>query len=111
MQAEANSAEAIDRATRTLLRAMVDANDLTEEQIISIFFTTTVDLNADYPAAAARRLGWSEIPLLGAQEIEAPDQMPRVIRVLMHCETERTRPQIRHVYIGNTATLRPDLHE
>lgn len=111
VQAAANSPEAIDTATRRLLHAMVDANDIAEEDIISIFFTTTVDLNADYPAAAARKLGWSDIPLLSAQEIEVPNQMSRVIRVLMHIETERTRPQVRHVYLGDTVTLRPDLHE
>ncbi|MBD3297369.1 MAG: chorismate mutase [candidate division Zixibacteria bacterium] len=111
VQALSNSPEAISAATQELLRAMMTANDLDEEQIISIFFTTTTDLTADYPAAAARELGWTDVPLLGAQEMDVPNQLSRVIRVLMHVETERTRPQIRHVYLGETAALRPDLSE
>ncbi len=111
VQASSNSTEAIRTATQDLLRTMVTANDLVEEQIISIFFTTTVELTAAYPAAAARDLGWTDVPLLGAQEMDVPNQLPRVIRVLMHIESGRTRPQIRHVYLGDTIALRPDLSE
>ena len=111
VQAAANSPEAIDSATRQLLMAMVEANRIAVEQIISIFFTTTVDLNAGYPAAAARQLGWSDVPLLGAQEVEVPGSIPRVIRVLMHIDTGKPRAEIHHSYLGSTVTLRPDLHE
>lgn len=104
-----NTEAAIEAATQELLLQMLDANRLSPEWIISIFLTATVDIDAAYPAAAARKLGWTDVPLLDAQEIEVQGGMPRVIRVLMHVETELTRAQIRHVYLGNAANLRPDL--
>ena len=70
----------------------------------------TTDLNADFPAAAARAMGWTDIPLLDAQEMEVPGAMERVIRVLMHVESDLTRGEIAHVYIGTAEALRPDLH-
>ena len=108
--ADANTKEAIAQATQTLLRTMVKANRVDDRQIISIFFTVTTDLNADFPAAAARAMGWTDIPLLDAQEMEVPGAMPRVIRVLMHVETEIPRAEIAHVYLGPAEALRPDLH-
>lgn len=105
----ANSQEAISVATQRLLRDMVAANEIQHDQIISIFFTMTTDLNAAFPAAAARALGWTDIPLLDAQEMEVPGGMPRVIRVLMHVETHRTLAQIHHVYLEAAAALRPDI--
>lgn len=106
-----NTEAAIEAATQKLLRQMLEANRLTPEWIVSIFLTATVDIDASYPAAAARKLGWTDVPLLDAQEIEVQGGMPRVIRVLMHVETELTRAQVRHVYLGNAANLRPDLAE
>lgn len=108
VQAPSDTAEAISTETKALLREMVAANDIRPDDIISIFFTTTVDLTADFPAAAARQLGWTDVPLLGAQEMEAKQGMARVIRVLMHVESERTRAQIRHIYLGEAVKLRPD---
>lgn len=105
-----NSKEAIKQATQTLLRGMVTANKIEDQQIISVFFTVTTDLNADFPAAAARAMGWTDIPLLDAQEMEVPGAMARVIRVLMHVDCELTRGEIAHVYIGAAEALRPDLH-
>jgi chorismate mutase len=105
----ANTAEAIGGATERLLRAMCEANQIDQSAIISIFFTVTVDLNAGFPAAAARALGWTDIPLLDAQEIEVAWSMPRVIRVLMHVESETPRADIRHVYLDAAVSLRPDL--
>lgn len=105
-----NSKEAISAATQTLLRGMVTANKIEDQQIISIFFTMTTDLNAAFPAAAARAMGWTDIPLLDAQEMEVPGAMARVIRVLMHVECDLTRAEIAHVYIGAAEALRPDLH-
>lgn len=110
VNAEANTKQAIAQATQTLLRAMVAANKIDDEQIISIFFTMTTDLNADFPAAAARAMGWTDIPLLDAQEMEVPGGMGRVIRALMHVETGISRAEIAHVYLGATEALRPDLH-
>ena len=106
-----NTEAAIEAATQKLLLQMLEANRLSPEGIVSIFLTATVDIDASYPAAAARKLGWTDVPLLGAQEMEAKDGMPRVIRVLMHVETELTRAQVRHVYLGDAAKLRPDLTE
>lgn len=105
----ANTREAIGDAARRLLVAMCDANGVGPDTIISAFFTQTIDLDADYPAAAARALGWTDVPLLDAQELDIAGGMPRVIRVLLHVETERSKAGIRHVYLGQAATLRPDL--
>ncbi len=105
-----NTAEAILSATRQLLRAILEANPgLRPEDIASIFFTLTPDLDATYPAFAARQLGWVETPLLCAREVPVPDAMPRVVRVLVHWNTERPLQAIRHVYLGRAARLRPDL--
>ena len=107
---KANTAEAIGAATTRLLVAMSEANGIEPPAVISAFFTVTTDLNAAYPAAAARALGWIDVPLLDAQEIEVPAGMPRVIRVLLHVETDRARRDIRHVYLDEAVALRPDLH-
>lgn len=104
-----NSEAAIEAATQQLLLRMLAANGLTPARIISIFLTATVDLDASYPAAAARKLGWTDVPLLDAQEIEVQGGMARVIRVLMHADTKLSRAQIHHVYLGDAARLRPDI--
>lgn len=106
----ANTKEAIADATQSLLGQMCAVNHLDRSSIISVFFTLTADLDADYPAAAARAMGWTEVPLLDAQEIEVPGGMPRVIRVLMHVESTLERHEIQHVYLGQAKVLRPDLH-
>jgi chorismate mutase len=106
---EENSAAAIDQATQDLLLAILERNALHPDDIISVFLTATVDLDADYPAAAARKLGWTNIPLLDAQEIDVHGGMQRVIRVLMHVESPRRREEVHHVYLGRAAELRPDL--
>ncbi|NPA30886.1 MAG: chorismate mutase [Chloroflexi bacterium] len=106
----ANTRESILAATRDLLRAICQANPgLRPDDMVSIFFTLTPDLNAVYPAYAARQLGWLQVPLLSAQEIPVPDALPRVVRVLIHWNTARPASAIRHVYLGEAARLRPDL--
>ncbi len=106
----ANTRESILAATRQLLRAICQANPgLHPDDMVSVFFTLTPDLNAAYPALAARQLGWLQVPLLSATEIAVPDAMPRVVRVLIHWNTDRTQAAIRHVYLGAAARLRPDL--
>lgn len=104
-----NSRAAILDATRVLLEAMVQANGIRLQDIISVFFTLTPDLNAEFPALAARDMGWNQVPLLCATEIGVPGAMPRCLRILMHVETERSPEEMRHVYLGETARLRPDL--
>ena len=92
-----------------LLRALIAANDICEEEVASVFFSTTVDLTAAYPAGAARRLGWRRVALFGAQEQAVRGALPRVIRILIHWQTTRTLAEIQHVYLGEAAALRPDL--
>ena len=104
-----DSQAAILEATRELLQAILAANPgLETEAIGSIFFTVTDDLSAVHPALAARQLGWTEVPLLCAREIPVPGSLPRIIRVLLHWNTELPQSAIRHVYLGAAAALRPD---
>lgn len=108
---EKNTPEAIVEATTRLLKAIVAANELRTEDIASIFFTTTPDLNADFPASAAREMGWSLVPLLCAREIDVPTSMPMLIRVLLHVNTTKSQQEIKHQYLGEAANLRPDLSD
>ena len=92
-----------------LLCALIAANGIREEDVASVFFSTTADLTAAYPAGAARRMGWRQVALFGAQEQAVRGALPRVIRVLIHWQTARTLAEIQHVYLGEAAALRPDL--
>src|SRR5216117_4570266 len=91
--ATANTSEAILNATDELLRALQQANGFLPEDVESAIFTSSPDLTAEYPARAARRLGWLDVPLLGAAEVAVPDGRRRCIRVLLHFYT--TKPQRR----------------
>lgn len=105
-----NKEEAILEAARSLLEAMAAANPgLAAEDIASAWFTTTPDLNAAYPAKAARQLGWQQVPLLCTQEIPVPGGLPLCVRVLLHWNTEKKQDEIKHVYLGGAVALRPDL--
>ena len=104
-----NTKEAILAATRDLLMQMVEVNGIDVEDVASIFFTATTDLNAAHPALAARQLGWVRTALLCAQEIEVPDGMPQVLRILIHWNTTVPIEGIQHVYIEGTERLRPDI--
>jgi len=106
---ETNTAETIREATAELLQALVEANDIEYDRVASILFTTTMDLNAAFPAVAARELGWSDIALLNAHEMAVPGALPRCIRILLHVNTERTAKEIRHIYLRDARKLRPDL--
>lgn len=105
--ATANTREAICSATQELLRRLIEANEIPMEEIASAFFTVTDDLDAEYPALAAREIGWVYVPLLCAREIAVPGGLARCIRVLLHVNTEKTQEQIRHVYLREAAILRP----
>jgi chorismate mutase len=105
---DANEADAILDATEELLREMIARNDLAIEDMVSCIFTCTEDLNAEFPAVAARRIGLSQVPLLCAREIDVPGALPRVIRVLLHCYADPARPP-QHVYLREAVTLRKDL--
>src|SRR3954454_7799841 len=104
----ANEADAILDATDALMRAVLERNELTAEDLVSCIFTVTDDLDAEFPAVAARRMGLSRVPLMCAREIPVPGALPRVIRVMIHCYVpEQHEPQ--HVYLGEARKLRLDL--
>jgi chorismate mutase len=104
----ANTADAILAATDELVRELMERNALVSEAMVSCIFTLTDDLNAEFPAVAARRLGLDQVPLLCAREVPVPGSMPRVIRVLMHYHAGEDH-QPRHVYLGEARALRLDI--
>lgn len=105
---EENTTDAILDGTEELLRAILERNALESEQLVSCIFTTTDDLNAEFPAVAARRIGLSAVPLLGAREMNRPGALPMVIRVMVHCYADPERPA-QHVYLRDAVQLRQDL--
>jgi chorismate mutase len=105
---DANDAEAILGAAEELMQAIIDQNSLDADDLVSCIFTCTRDLDAEFPAVAARRMGLSAVPLLCAHEIDVPDALPRVIRVLVHCYADESTPA-RHVYLREAVSLRKDL--
>lgn len=107
----ANTSEEISEVTQELLLAMMERNGVRHDDVISVLFTTTPDLNASFPATAARGIGFGDVPLLCASEIDVPGAMPLTVRVLLHAYTERARSELRHVYLRNTSSLRDDLPE
>ena len=96
-------------ATTELLQAVLAKNDLQADDLISVIFTATPDICSEFPAYAARQMGITDVPLLCASEIDVPGAMPRVLRLLAHVETERSRSDVRHVYLRGAAALRTDL--
>lgn len=105
---EHNDAEEILAATDELMRELMTRNALTPEALVSCIFTLTDDLDAEFPAVAARRMGLDKVPLMCAREVPVPGSMPRVIRVLVHCYAEDDH-SMRHVYLRGAASLRADL--
>ena len=107
---EQNVAADILAATRELLLELLSANGIsTYEEIVSAVFTTTPDVNAVFPAEAARSLGMSQVPLLCASEIAVPNSMPRCIRILLHVNTDQPQSAMKHVYLRDAKRLRPDM--
>ena len=106
----ADEPELILEATRELLDAILDANEnMKPEDVGSALFTVTDDLTSTFPAEAARQMGWGLVPLICAMEIPVPNSLPRVIRVLVHWNTETPQNEITHVYFRDAVKLRPDL--
>ena len=101
-------AEVLD-ATTELLSAVLERNQLTPDDLISVVFTATPDLRSEFPAYAARQMGITNVPLLCAAELDVPGAMPRVLRLLAHVETDLGRSDVRHVYLRGAAALRTDL--
>ncbi len=106
----ADEPELVLHATRELLEAILDANfQMKPEDVASAIFTVTDDLASTFPAQAARQMGWELVPMLCAREIPVPDSLPRVIRVLVHWNTDLPQSEIKHVYLRDAVKLRPDL--
>ncbi|MGB2695986.1 MAG: chorismate mutase [Dehalococcoidia bacterium] len=104
----ANSPEAMIEATTELLAEMVRANDLRVEDVASAFFTTTRDLTAEFPAVAARKLGWHDVALMCGHEMDVPGSLGMCLRILLHVNTEKEPRELRHVYLRGAEALRPD---
>jgi chorismate mutase len=92
-----------------LMRMVLDDNDLSIDQLISVIFTATDDVRSEFPAYAARRLGLVDVPLLCARELEIEGSLPRIVRVMAHVDTELSRADVTHVYLHGAASLRRDL--
>jgi chorismate mutase len=105
---EENTSESILKATRELLALMIRRNDIKPEDVGSAIFSTTEDLNAEFPALAARQFGWFDVALMCIHEIDVPGSLRHCIRVLLHWNTEKPADQIVHIYIKGAANLRPD---
>jgi len=106
---EANSPESILEATKELLAAMLKVNNVDVEYVASAFFTVTPDLNAEFPAIAARDMGWSSVALLCGHEMNKPGALPMTLRVLLHVNTEKSAREIKHIYLRGARVLRPDI--
>lgn len=104
-----NTPEEIVSAAQELLQTMVEANGIEEADVASVIFTTTPDLTAAYPAAAARQMGWMQTALMGCQEMNVPGSLPKCIRVLVHWNTQKQIDEIIHVYLRDAQVLRPDI--
>ena len=109
IQVDGDSRQEILDGSAELVSTVLERNGLTADDIISIVFTATPDLTAEFPAYAARLLGLTDVPLLCASEIAVPGALPRTLRLLAHVETERSRAELRHVYLRGAAALRTDL--
>jgi chorismate mutase len=104
-----NTREEILTATRQLVALMVRRNGIDPKDVASAIFTTTPDLDAEFPALAARQLGWLDVPLLCGHELAVPGSLPRCIRLLVHWNTELPQADVQHIYVRDAVKLRPDL--
>ena len=109
IQIDADDRELLLAGVAELIHAVLERNALTSEDLISVFFTATPDLTSEFPAYAARQAGITDVPFMCATEIPVPGAMERVIRLMAHVETDRSRHDIRHVYLRGAAALRTDL--
>ena len=113
--AAANSSDAIVEATEELLRRLVELNEIDRDEVCFAYFTTTRDLDAEFPALAARRLGWLEVPLLCGHDLDVPQPNPRsvplCVRILLLYNTDRPQREMRHAYLRGAAAIRADLEQ
>ena len=109
--ADSNSRDDILTATRQLLALMIHFNEISPADVASAIFSTTEGLDAEFPALAARQLGWLDVPLICTHEINVPGSLVRCVRILLHWNTDKKQDEIKHVYTKEASTLRPDLSE
>lgn len=109
IQVESDDRAAILDGTAELVTTVMDRNKLSTDEVISVIFSATPDLTAEFPALAARSLGFQEVPLLCCTEMAVPGAMPRVVRLMMHVETLMARSAVHHVYLRGAAALRVDI--
>jgi chorismate mutase len=105
----ANTREEILKGTRQLLALMIRANGIEPQDVASVLFSTTTDIDAEFPALAARQLGWLDVPLLCSHEMAVPGSLPMCIRVMIHWNTDKPQNEIEHIYVRDAKRLRPDL--
>jgi chorismate mutase len=108
-QVDADDRDQILEATAELVTEVMTRNALTTDDVISVIFTATPDLTAEFPALAARKLGFHDVPLLCASEIDVPHALPRVIRLMAHIQSDRPRSDVQHVYLRGATALRIDI--
>ncbi|MFP5347341.1 MAG: chorismate mutase [Actinomycetes bacterium] len=109
IQLDVDEREHLLASTRELVTAVLEANDLSTDALISILFTVTADVRSEFPALAARELGLGDVPLLCTMEIDVPGAMPRVVRLMAHAEMDVARAEVQHVYLRGAVALRRDL--
>ena len=108
---QANTRQAILEATRELLEAIVQANEIQVDDVASAFFTVSPDLNAEFPALAAREMGWTHVALLCGHEMAVPGSLKMCLRILLHINTEKRPEDLAHVYLKGARVLRPDIDQ
>ena len=106
-----NTREEILDATKELLASIIEANEIEHDHVASIIFTTTVDLNAEFPAVAAREAGWTDVALQCMHDMNVPGSLARCVRILVHVNTERSNAELQHIYLRGARRLRTDLVE
>ena len=104
-QVSANTPEAIATGVKELIQAILDANNLTPSDVVSVFFTSTPDLTASFPAAACREIGFASVPLIGSVEVDVPGALAMVIRAMLHVESGKSREEISHIYLHGACLL------
>ncbi|NCV41656.1 MAG: chorismate mutase [Actinobacteria bacterium] len=108
-QVSANTQEAIATGVQELIQAILEANSLTPNDVVSVFFTSTPDLTASFPAAACREIGFAAVPLIGSVEVDVPGALAMVIRTMLHVESSKSREEISHIYLHGAVALRRDI--
>jgi chorismate mutase len=109
IQVPANTASDIAAGVQELISAILKANELAPSEVVSVFFTSTPDLDAAFPAAACREMGFANVPLIGSVEVNVPGALDRTVRAMLHVETPRTPEQISHIYLHGAVSLRRDI--